>query len=74
MLDEAKARLAKLEELKVDLERENEKGAKEIAELKAKVKTLSQAAEEGEKLAEDNLEMKKDLKTLRAENIEVFYS
>ena len=71
VLDEAKLKIGKLEEIKTELEKENERSRKEIAELQGNVKNLSVAAEEGEKLAQQCEEMKGELKTIRSENAEV---
>ena len=73
VLDEAKMKIGKLEEIKMELEKENEKSRKEIAELQSSVKNLSVAAEEGEKLAQQCDEMKTELKSLRSENAEVSF-
>ena len=64
-------KIGKLEEIKTELEKENERSRKEIAELQGNVKNLSVAAEEGEKLAQQCEEMKGELKTIRSENAEV---
>ena len=71
VLEETKLKIGKLEEIKVELEKENERNRKEMAEMQGRIKNLTVAAEEGEKLAEQCEEMKTELKTIRTENAEV---
>jgi DNA repair ATPase RecN len=71
VLDEAKLKIGKLEELKAEFEKEIERNKKDMAEMQNNIKSLSVAAEEGEKLAQQCEEMKSELKAIRSENAEV---
>lgn len=71
VLEETKLKMGKLEEIRAELEKETERGKKEMIEMTTRIKNLSIAAEEGEKLAVECEQMKGELKTIRAENAEV---